>query len=122
MALTLRPNDATINLVIKTGDTFRRTLTFTWPGYAPIVPGDWAAVAQIRLNPRSADVLATFDVDLAVTADPEQLAVTLHLDAATTGALRFAAAEWDLEFVTPDGDVRTPLGGTVALDRDVTRV
>lgn len=122
-------NPAPFDFTMKRGDTFEiftrvREMVLVGSEY---VQGDyvnitgWTGLMQARQTEDAPEIDATFDI---VIADQ---GVTLggyfiRMTAATSAALTFATAKYDLQFTLPDTSVHTFLTGVVTLSKDVSKV
>lgn len=89
-----------------------------WTDAAKTQPADLTGVvanAQIRDKP-GGNLLAT----LTCTVTQPNI-VDVVLDATQSGNLTGSKGAWDLHLTYPNGDVLTPVAGTVAITLDVTQ-
>ena len=108
-----------VDIYVRRGDTFRRTLRLrVKASRAPIdISGD-SFSGQIRSLDRT--LLATFTCTITDGPNGE---VEILLEATTTAALDVVAnaiADYDLQWTTAGGDVRTIMGGKVYFESDTT--
>ena len=128
---------APVNITIRRGDTkniFFRVRERTWNpalnggagGYEAGPYRDltgWSVLSQIRESKDAADPAATFAVTLSnQTTTPG--GVTLKLTAAVTKdmVLPPTGGVWDVQLTDAAGDVHTYIEGSVAFEKDVSRV
>lgn len=119
-----------LTLKIKQGETFTRGLTWHLPG--PIVdgvrtPGDprdltgWTARMQIRKKQGSEILLEATTENSRIILGDTTGRVTMSFDAATTGALTSKQAAYDLELISPTGEVVCLLEGDVLVTPNITQ-
>lgn len=114
---------------IRRGDTYRVRVTFGVPvdtndplgDINPVDISGWTFLGQIRATTESSDVIATFSI---VVVDAVNGVIEIVLSAVTTAALPTSTtrtAEYDIQYTTAAGDVKTFRAGTVHFDSDVAR-
>lgn len=107
-----------LDLIIRQGATNRYKLRYLDADREPIDLTDWTARAQIRTAPGS-DLWATLDVVLGADGSVE-----FEISPATTETPAWnkrTRGAWDVELVSPGGDVIALAAGAVLVEHDVTR-
>jgi len=121
------------NLEIPQGETFTITFTFKDSSGNPVDLTDYYGRCQFRETVDAATVL--YDSTLSgvgeissttyrygdITVEFATGKVTLKIPAATTAAFAFTSAKYDLEIVSPAGDVTRLVKGNIKVDPEVTR-
>jgi len=107
---------ASLDLIIRTGDTEQVTLYVTNNGTPVNVTGR-TFIAQIRLNPSSLTPIASFT---CVITDAAGGVVTCTLSATVTAALTPVSGVWDLQ-ETNGSTVTTLVAGFVEIVQDISR-
>ena len=105
------------DLTIVRGDTETVVVTMTSDGTTPIPITGRTYAAQIRSNPESTTVKASFTCTVTSGASGQ---VTCVLSATSSAALAPGLYTWDLQ-ETASGVVSTVLSGTVTVLADTTR-
>jgi len=108
-------------LKIDQGATLRKP--FTWKaGGEPVDLTEFTARMQIRETIDAEEVIAELTTENGgIIIGPDPGAFQIHMPATDTAALDFDSAVYDLELVSPTGDVTRILAGDVTLTREVTR-
>jgi hypothetical protein len=110
-------------LVIDQGATFRKQ--FVWKTGTPAAPVNltgYTARMQIRPAIDSATVLATLTTENGgITLGGVAGTIALFIAHTATTDYTWEDGVYDLELVTPAGDVLRKIAGTVAVTREVTR-
>lgn len=108
-------------LRIDQGATVRKS--FTWKaGGEPVDLTDSQARMQIRETIESEDVIADLTTENGgIIIEDEVGQFTIYIAAEETEKFQFESAVYDLELVSPDGDVTRILAGDVTLSTEVTR-
>lgn len=111
---------ATINLELREGATYRRTLKWIDPKKKPVNLTGAVVVAEIRDKPDGA-LLAQLTVgNGGLEVLPTLGTIRMHISAAMTAGFSFQRAVWDLKVVWPNGDIDYPVTGKVTVARSVT--
>jgi len=105
------------DLYIEQGATFRRTLTVKAAGVAVNLTG-YTARAMIRAKIADAAPLWTISCTIPTPANGQ---IIMLITDEETAAFTWKSGVWDLELVTPSGDVTRLLKGKVTNDFEVTR-
>ena len=113
---------AAYDFEIEQGATF--SLVFTWKDETgAVIPlTGYTARMQVRSSVSSPDVLLdlTTENDRLVIDEPNGQ-VTIALTPVVTAAITWRKGVYDLELVSPTGDVKRLVAGNVTLSREVTR-
>jgi len=115
-----RPAEYDLHLV--RGDTWTQAFLYESPEDTPVDLTGYTARLQIRANKTS-----TGDPLLSATSAAGLISldgsgnIVLNVPAATTAALDFNQARYDLEITSAGGIVTTLLEGNITLIKDVTR-
>lgn len=113
---------AKYKLKLEQGATLRKPFTWKADGVAVDLTG-WTGRMQIRPEIDADEILASLTTEnggILIEA-PESGTFTLYMDDATTAALDFDQAVYDIELIAPNGDVFRFLSGVVTLSLEVTR-
>jgi hypothetical protein len=105
---------AQVNLAIYAGDDFSFTLTATNPDNSAVDFTGAVISSQIRAQPGSSTIAATFTNSVAANV------ITLTLPAAISQTLS-GVLLWDIEVTYSTGQIHTLAAGTVSITPDVTR-
>lgn len=108
---------------VEQGTTFRRTITW-YNDDAQTVLRDltgYTARMQIRPTVASTDVLLSLTNTAGITLGGTAGTIAIVMTDAQTAAFTFTTAVYDLEMITPSGDVIRLIKGTLTLDKEVTR-
>jgi hypothetical protein len=116
-----------LDIDLQAGADFLSTLTFTDVNGSPIDLTGSAFAAQIRKHALDTVVVESFTV--TILSPPTGGIATLGMTAATSGAIVCGETQqapqskyvWDLKWTDSAGEVSTPLGGAVIMNRQVTR-
>lgn len=105
------------NFDITRGDYFHRhTFVLSGPD-DPLSFAGWTAKAQARAAFDADEVVIDFDCGIDDDGNP-----WIEADGdKTAGVGALSELVWDLELTDPDGKPYTWLGGTITIDKDVTR-
>lgn len=113
---------ATYDFEIEQGATF--SLSFRWKDDAgvPIPLTGYTARMQVRASVSAPVPLLELSVaNGRLVIDAPAGRVTIALDPATTAAMAWKRGVYDLELVSPAGDVVRLVSGAVTVSREVTR-
>lgn len=109
------------DITIYQGATLRMPLRWLSGPAGAVVPVDltgYTVRAQLRRRASSPEILATFTCVITDAADGR---FELSLSAVTTAAIAARAGVYDVELVSPGGDVYRFLEGAVSISHEVTR-
>ena len=117
-------------ITIKRGDTFSlfaRARDKVWdPVNSVYVPGDykditgWTGTCQLRTTEDAVDVEAVATITLG-NQEIVPGSFFMTMTPAITGAIVASSGVYDIQFVTPAGEVHTYVSGEWTLSKDVTR-
>lgn len=114
---------AKIDLEIYQGSTFRKT--FIWKTGDPTAPVDLTGyTARMQIRERITDdspVIELTTENSRIILTPAEGKIELHLTDADTSTITIKKGVYDLELVSPGGDVRRLVEGTVKVFPEVTR-
>lgn len=110
------------NFTVDQGSTFRRVLRFKSRATGTYLNlSGYTARMQIRREIDDADFVVELTTENGgITIDGPEGSVSLHATPAQTRLLA-DGAPYDLELITPSGDIYTPLSGKFRTRREVTR-
>ena len=118
----------TYKLVIKQGATFRKTFVYkagtTVANAVPVDLTGWTARSQMRPTYASATVWAewtTANGGLTLQAEGNLGQIDMFSDAQLTQNMPAASGVWDLELVSPTGEVLRIIEGDSQVTPEVTR-
>ena len=119
------------NLTIEQGTTFRHGFQqldgpVSKDPKAPLPPpvnlSGYTARMQLRTSIDAPDVLLELTTEnTRITIDALQGLITLAIAAPDTAAMTFTSAVYDLDIISPSGQVSRIVQGSVSLSRSVTR-
>jgi hypothetical protein len=116
------------NLTIEQGTTIDLTLLYKDSGSNPIDLTDYSAKMQIKSayadkNPRTFLTLSSsLNADnTGLTLGGASGSINIYISAASSSAINFDSAIYDLEITSPTGFVTRILEGNAKLNREVTR-
>jgi hypothetical protein len=115
-----------LDLELQAGADFLSTLTFTDVNGAPVDLTGSVFAAEIRKHALDTVVVEAFTLTLVT---PTAGIVTMGLSAATSAQILCGETEqlaqskyvWDLKWTDSAGEISTPVGGIVTMNRQVTR-
>ena len=111
-----------INLKINQGATFRYKFTWRNSKGRPVDLTGFVGRMQIRALVTSAAVLAELRIDNGGMVLGDKLGtVSLFMSDVNTSALTWAKGVYDIELVSPSGEVFRLVGGAVTVSPEVTR-
>lgn len=109
------------DFVVEQGTTWRRTVEYKNADGTPFVLTNWTARMQVRARHTSA---GTPLLDLTIANGGVVIAgnvLTLTITAAQSALLPVGRAVYDLEIVSPAGEVTRLIEGSIIVDGEVTR-
>jgi len=112
---------ATYDIVIEQGSTYQKTITWKDSSGDPVDITNFTARMQIRSRKSSTSTLLSITEADYITLGGTAGTVAISIPAATTAALDFRRAVYDLELVSSGGIVYRLIEGTVELSKEVTR-
>lgn len=113
---------ATYNFEIEQGATLVKAFVWKDSNGSPVNLSGYTAKMQFRKSVSSSDVLlemSTTNGRISITAGTGTVA--LVLDAATSAAITWSSAVYDLELTSSGGIVTRLLQGSVTVSKEVTR-
>lgn len=112
-----------VKLTIDQGATFRKR--FVWKSGSPATPVDltgYKARMQIRAEVESPEALLTLTTENGgITLGGVTGEIDLYVSAVVTTGFDWTDGVYDIELVTPNGDVIRRIAGTVVVTPEVTR-
>lgn len=111
---------AAINLELREGATYRRTLRWVDPKKKPINLTGAVVTAEIRDRPDGTLLWRMTAENGCIEVLPTLGTVKMHLTPAQTQTFTFQRAVWDLKVAWANGDVDYPVTGKVTVLRSVT--
>jgi hypothetical protein len=111
------------NMVCEQGATFQRSFRWVDADEQPILLTGWSARMQVRTSYKAAEPLVSLDSDAlgGIVLTPAEGGIYLELDAAATAELPAKQGVYDLEMVSPTGEVTRLLQGTFTITPEATR-
>lgn len=113
---------AQYSFTIEQGTTTVRPLVWKSSDGTPVDLSGYTARMQVRRSVSAADVLleASTSND-RIQLDPLAGRVTLVLQADVTAAINWTRGRYDIELVSPDGDVTRLVQGEITVSKEITR-
>ena len=112
-----------LDLLIEQGATFRHTLTYLDSDENPINLTDYEANMEIRSTVREEEVLAflsTSNSKISINGTEGQ--IVLVIDPSETSTYDWETGVYDLELVSPPGEITRLVYGSVTISPEVTRI
>jgi hypothetical protein len=109
------------DFTIEQGTTWRRTIEYKDSVGAPIVLTGWTARMQVRSRHGSAATLLSLTSTPAAGISIASNVLTVVATAAQTAVLPVGRSVYDLELVSPAGEVTRLIEGSILVDPEVTR-
>lgn len=109
---------------VEQGATWRRTLEYRTPAGTPFVLTGWTARMQVRSRGAASTALPLLDLTTAngaIVVDGPAGTATVTITATQTSSLPPGRAVYDLELVSPTGEVTRLIEGSLLVDQNVTR-
>jgi hypothetical protein len=113
---------AQYDFAIEQGATTIRSFVWKSSDGTPVDLTGYAARMQVRRSVSAADVLleaSTFNNRIQL--DPLAGRITLVLPADVTAAINWTRGRYDIELVSPDGDVTRLVQGEITVSKEITR-
>ena len=111
-----------VNLIINQGATFRYKFVWKDAKKRLIDLTGFTARMQMRPSVDSATVLATLTTEnTGITLGATAGTVSIYLSAAATAGFNWATGVYDLELISPGGEIFRLVGGNIAVSPEVTR-
>lgn len=110
---------------VEQGSTFRKT--FVWKTknqagtFVPVNLTGWQARMQVRTSVTASSTILNLTNGSGITLGGAAGSIEIHLTATQTAALVAGTFVYDLELVSPTGEVDRKLKGAFVVDPEVTR-
>lgn len=118
-----------LNLKINQGETYRHTILWKDETKQAVNVTGYTARMHVRENITDSTPLLILTTEggvgtngtISLIAPYSNGEIRLYMSAATTAAIDWSSAVYDLEMIAPNGDVTRLIEGTVSVSKEVTR-
>lgn len=105
------------NITIRRGATFELPLVWGSSKTTPYDLTGYTAASHIRLKIGASEVQVEMTTQNGrIVIDPLKGKITLKLSPATTSSIKITSGVWDLVMISPGGDRKVLLSGTVSVE------